>query len=458
MGDKGIDLIIHICGDDALHLLGLHLLLQCGGNHALHLLALHLSLGVGGNQSLNIIGAHLRINGGSHGCLLLGTDLTGFHSGVIRFLAQAGGSGDNLGSNLGADGLGDLCGDLLLHGGSDLGRNLLPDGFGDLVGNHGQIFIDGTGNGFQRLLVNGILAEGIQHLGQHLAVVFNGQVGHLHAGGLQLGGGSCQQGIEHLLGTAVQGVVVGNQRAQAGGQGCCAVTELTCAVQQGSGAVFQCNRAVQQLLYAVLQLAGFVPQGVQTVIQRTGTVGQLGQAIGQLVDGTAQVIGGGQLAVLQCLKHLVGHQGQGLCHLEVGGIGSEFQVRGDGHLVVLQPQGFLHSRESKPHNGGALAVIDQLAAGDFHVAEVLVVQHNTGDGSKGNINLLNCAVDFPLLILGVLIVKADGHAATLACQLLRGNLLAIQQETHAEGDGQRLVGGAPVVDVISRSIPDAGSV
>ena len=104
------------------------------------------------------------------------------------------------------------------------------------------------------------------------------------------------------------------------------------------------------------------------------------------------------------------------------------------------------------------AVIHDFAVCDGHVGEHLVVQHQSGQHGKGNVDLFLPAVDLDRLVLAVGVGIPDSNLAALARQLFGGDALAVQLICHTQSHGQLLVDVALIVDVLACGIPHLGVV
>ena len=61
-----------------------------------------------------------------------------------------------------------------------------------------------------------------------------------------------------------------------------------------------------------------------------------------------------------------------------------------------------------------VAVVNNLAAADLNILEFFVVKNHSGEHNERNVNLCFNAVDSYVLVLFVLVVKADTNLSALA--------------------------------------------
>ena len=306
---------------------------------------------------------------------------------------------------------------------------LLPDGAHHLLAGSGQC-----------LFVHG------QHFVNDGSVVVPGHGGvdqaALHQGAV--GGG--QNTIGHLLGTGLQGGVIGAQGIQAVGQ-------LAQTIIQGRSTAVQLRSTVQQGQGTVGQLGSTVHQLGGTIHQLVHGIVQLADAIGQLVEA-AQVKGIG--------AQRIGVGGTGQHDLRCGQV-LNIGFHSDAVLQIILHSGqvigqqtvqrILHTGQADESGHAALGGRFQHSVLGAQVGGILTKDHAHSSDERGDNGTL-LAVDGHGAGLVVGQVNGHGQVAALADQVLKAVGHAVQRIGDICGDGQGLVGIALIVHVGVVGVPD----
>ena len=191
----------------------------------------------------------------------------------------------------------------------------------------------------------GAVAQGGRRAVQDLGVVVSGQLRDLDPGGGELTGGGVQEALEHLLRTAVEGVVLGGELVQARLEGGGSVLELGRAGLQRVRPALEGVRAAGQLLHTGGQPAGLLQQLLQAVIEPPGAVQELVHGILQLRQGVAQALRVRELFRIQPGEGLADGGGECGFQPEIRHVGGDLQILGEVEALLVQPQALPHARQ-----------------------------------------------------------------------------------------------------------------
>ena len=101
-----------------------------------------------------------------------------------------------------------------------------------------------------------------------------------------------------------------------------------------------------------------------------------------------------------------------------------------------------------------VTVVDKLTIGYLNIGKGIIVKQHSGKHCKRNINLFLCAVDVYHLVLVVGVVKTDCYLSALSCDILCGNVLAIELVRYGHSNRKLFLDVSLIVNVVALCIPD----